>query len=389
MKKSPFDLGPDPEARSGLLAKAAKEMFSANALSISVVLVVCLTALFFATCTTYIGPGEFGIKQVLYSPFGVFGSMGTQNRVYETGIHHQFPTMEKILRFPRTIQVLTMRDSENNNKEAESMTPTDERFTRIVKAAYIQTSDGFFVKMDTSILYCIEDPVKLVNRVGAGKLYEDNGILPVAENAIKTKLGSLQPEDFFDATTRVVKLNEACDLMNEKLKPMGIKVKHVLARYPHLHPDVAARVEENNLQKQTRLLNISLTAQSAAEAALAQVVNEGTAAKGVALRKGTAYQTERSSQMELYERTRRAEGDKIRKMAEARKSELLNNAYRGAGSEMMVGMKMAANLTNLDTILVPAGGANAFNPMDVESLMRLFSIGSTNTPTATVPQANN
>jgi hypothetical protein len=122
---------------------------------------------------------------------------------------------------------------------------------------------------------------------------------------------------------------------------------------------------------------------------LAQVVNEGTAAKGVALRKGTAYQTERSSQMELYERTRRAEGDKIRKMAEARKSELLNNAYRGAGSEMMVGMKMAANLTNLDTILVPAGGANAFNPMDVESLMRLFSIGSTNTPTATVPQANN
>jgi regulator of protease activity HflC (stomatin/prohibitin superfamily) len=389
MKKSPFDLGPDPEARSGLLAKAAKEMFSANALSISLVVVVCLTALFFATCTTYIGPGEFGIKQVLYSPFGVFGSMGTQNRVYETGIHHQFPTMEKILRFPRTIQVLTMRDSENNNKEAESMTPTDERFTRIVKAAYIQTSDGFFVKMDTSILYCIEDPVKLVNRVGAGKLYEDNGILPVAENAIKTKLGSLQPEDFFDATTRVVKLNEACDLMNEKLKPMGIKVKHVLARYPHLHPDVAARVEENNLQKQTRLLNISLTAQSAAEAALAQVVNEGTAAKGVALRKGTAYQTERSSQMELYERTRRAEGDKIRKMAEARKSELLNNAYRGAGSEMMVGMKMAANLTNLDTILVPAGGANAFNPMDVESLMRLFSIGSTNTPTATVPQANN
>jgi hypothetical protein len=254
---------------------------------------------------------------------------------------------------------------------------------------YPLSSDGFFVKMDTSILYCIEDPVKLVNMVGAGKLYEDNGILPVAENAIKTRLGSLQPEDFFDANTRVRKLNEARDLMNEKLQPMGIKVKHVLARYPHLHPDVAARVEENNLQKQTRLLNISLTAQSAAEAELAQVVNEGTAAKSVALRKGIAYQTERSSQMELYERTRRAEGDKIRKMAEARKAELLNNAYRGAGSEMMVGMKMAANLTNLDTILVPVGGANAFNPMNVDSLMRLFSIGSTNAPAETAPAGTN
>ena len=99
----------------------------------------------------------------------------------------------------------------------------------MVKAAYIQTSDGFYVKMDASILYCIEDPVKLVNRVGAGKLYEDNGILPVAENAIKVRLGTLQPEDFFDAKTRVAKLEEARDLMNEKLQPMGIKVKHVLA----------------------------------------------------------------------------------------------------------------------------------------------------------------
>ena len=148
--------------------------------------------------------------------------------------------------------------------------------------------------------------------------------------------------------------------------------------YPHLHPDVAARVEENNMQKQTKLLNVSLTAQAAAEAELAKVVNEGTAAKGVALQKGKAYQIQRESERELYERTRKAEGDKIRKMAEARKSELLNEAYRGAGSDMMVGMKMAGVLTNLDTILIPAGGPNAFNPMDVQSLMRLFSIGGTN-----------
>ena len=339
--------------------------------------------LFYLTCTTYIGPGEFGIKQVLYSPFGLFGPMGTQNKIYETGIHHQFPTMEKILRFPKTIQVLTMRDNpDSREKITETISPTDEQFTRIVKAAYIQTSDGFYVKMDTSILYCIEDPVKLVNMVGAGKLYEDNGILPVAENAIKVRLGTLQPEDFFDAKIRVSKLDEARDLMNEKLKPMGLKVEHVLARYPHLHPDVAARVEENNLQKQTKLLNVSLTAQSAAEAELAKVVNEGMAAKGVALQKGKAYQIQKASEKEFYERSKKAEGDKIRKLAEAQKSQLLNEAYRGAGSDMMVGMKMATILTNLDTILIPAGGPNAFNPMDVQSLMRLFSIGATNQTSA-------
>lgn len=363
------------------------KLLRSNRVSLLVMAALVLAWLFYLTCTTYIGPGEFGIKQVLYSPFGLFGPMGTQNKVYETGIHHQVPTVEKILRFPKTIQVLTMRDEPNSaEKVSETISATDERYTRVVKAAYIQTSDGFYVKMDASILYRIEDPVKLVNVVGGGKLYEDNGILPVAENAIKVRLGSLQPEDFFDAKIRVAKLDEARELMNEKLRPMGLKVEHVLARYPHLHPDVAARVEENNLQKQTKLLNVSLTGQSEAEAELAKVVNEGTAAKGVALQKGKAFQIQRTSEKELYERRKKAEGDKVRKMAEARKAELLNEAYRGAGSDMLVGMKMAANLTNLDTILVPAGGANAFNPLDVQSLMKLFSIGSTNQAVPTVAQ---
>jgi len=363
-----------PAGRFGLF-----DMLRGNRISLIVIGGLVALWLFYVTCTTYVGPGEFGVKQVLYSPFGLFGPMGTQNKIYETGIHHQFPTMEKILRFPKTIQVLTMRDDPDpRQKVTETISENDEKFTRLVKAAYIQTSDGFYVKMDASILYCIEDPVKLVNMVGAGKLYEDNGILPIAENAIKVRLGTLQPEDFFDAKIRVAKLDEARDLMNEKLRPMGLKVKHVLARYPHLHPDVAARVEENNMQKQTKLLNVSLTAQAAAEAELAKVVNEGTAAKGVALQKGKAFQIERTSEMELYERTKKAEGDKIRKVAEATKAEMLNEAYRGAGSEMLVGMKMAANLTNLDNILVPAGGANAFNPLDVQSIMKLFSIGSTN-----------
>jgi regulator of protease activity HflC (stomatin/prohibitin superfamily) len=366
-------------AAKGAALRSLLDLLRSTRVSLIVIGGLLVLWLFYLTCTTYIGPGEFGIKQVLYSPFGLFGPMGTQKTVYETGIHHQFPTMEKILRFPKTIQVLTMRDApDSREKITETISSTDELYTRIVKAAYIQTSDGFYVKMDTSILYRIEDPVKLVNMVGAGKLYEDNGILPVAENAIKVRLGTLQPEDFFDAKTRVSKLDEARDLMNEKLKPMGLKVMHVLARYPHLHPDVAARVEENNMQKQTKLLNVSLTAQAAAEADLAKVVNEGTAAKGVALQKGKAFQIQRTSETELYERTKKAEGDKVRKMAEARKAELLNEAYRGAGSEIMLGMKMANNLTNLDTILVPAGGANAFNPLDVQSLMRLFSIGSTN-----------
>ncbi len=379
MKRQPFgepDFAhePGPVNPWGIV----KELLRGSRLSIPV-FVLLLVAIYFGTCTTYVGPGEFAAKQVLYSPLGLLGPMGTHNQIYGTGIHHQFPTLEKILIFPKTVQVLTMRNLEPGSKGAESDTATDEEFTRITKAAHIQTSDGFYVDLDVSLLYQIEDPVKLVNMVGAGKLYEDNGIMAVAENAIKIQLGSLQPEDFFNPATRAAKLEEARDLMNEKLGPMGLRVEHVLARYPHLHPDVAAKIEENNLQKQTKLLNVSLTAQSAAEAILAEVVNKGLAAKSVALQKGEAYKVERSSAMERYSRTRKAEGDKVRKMAEAQKSQLINNAYKGAGSEAMVGMRMAYNLTNLEAILVPMGGPGGFNPLDLNTTLQLFSV-ATNAP---------
>jgi regulator of protease activity HflC (stomatin/prohibitin superfamily) len=379
MKRQPFgEPEYDPAPHPGNVGGGVKELLRSSRLSLPLLALV-LVALYFGICTTYVGPGEFAAKQVLYSPLGLLGPMGTHPQIYDTGIHHQFPTLEKLLTFPKTVQVLTMRSLEHNTKGAESGSATDELFTRLAKAAHIQTSDGFYVDLDVSILYQIEDPVKLVNMVGAGKLYEDNGVMAVAENAIKIQLGSLQPEDFFNPATRVAKLEEARDLMNEKLGPMGLRVKHVLARYPHLHPDVAAKIEENNLQKQTKLLNVSLTAQSAAEAALAEVVNKGLAAKSVALQKGAAYKVERSSAMERYSRTRKAEGDKVRKMAEAQKSQLINDAYKGAGSEAMVGMRMANNLTNLDTILVPMSGPGGFSPLDLNTTLHLFSV-ATNTP---------
>ena len=74
------------------------DLLRGTKISLMVIGGVLLLWFFYLTCTTYIEPGEFGIKQVLYSPFGLFGPMGTQNTIYETGIHHQFPTMEKILR---------------------------------------------------------------------------------------------------------------------------------------------------------------------------------------------------------------------------------------------------------------------------------------------------
>ncbi|MGD9974665.1 MAG: hypothetical protein AB7S77_16515 [Desulfatirhabdiaceae bacterium] len=50
----------------------------------------------------------------------------------------------------------------------------------------------FFV--DVSMLYHIKDPYLVFTTIGPGKLYEDNGIIPKAEPALKETLGKLTTE---------------------------------------------------------------------------------------------------------------------------------------------------------------------------------------------------
>ena len=72
---------PGDQSGSGL-----RTLLRSNRISMIVMFTLFVLWVFYLTCTTYVGPGEFGIKQVLYSPFGLFGSMGTQNRIYETAV---------------------------------------------------------------------------------------------------------------------------------------------------------------------------------------------------------------------------------------------------------------------------------------------------------------
>src|SRR5439155_1508061 len=86
--------------------------------------------------------------------------------------------------------------------------------------------DGFFINLDVSILYRVIDPYKVVREFGAGALYEQNGIVFQAEPTLKATMGTLHPEDFFNATQRVAKQDEARDKFNEFLFPRGRRATH-------------------------------------------------------------------------------------------------------------------------------------------------------------------
>jgi regulator of protease activity HflC (stomatin/prohibitin superfamily) len=316
--------------------------------------------LFLAGNFIYIKPNEFGIKQV-----NVGFKTGIQERVYETGYHLVIPFGIEIMhRFPRDMQVF----------ELTNYMETASRDARREKAAHIQTSDGFFVDVDVSILYHIADPYRLITTVGPGTLYEDNGIVPKVEPKLKEALGEMTTEEFYNSPLRMEKAETAKRLLNKELSQKGIVVDHVLVRYFKYSDEIQRNIEEKKLKDQLVFSNQSKARASAEEALVKKVRQEGEANVKVKLEEGRAYVIKKNAEKDLYTRTKRAEADLLVNLADARRTELINQAYQRKGSEKLIGLKMADVYRGLDVIILPSSGKAGVNPLDLDSSLRLFGL---------------
>ncbi len=347
----------DPREFFDRLAASAKNFISTMVLPL-IPFIAILVFLF--AFLVYIKPNEYGIKQV---NIGV--NSGIQPKVYETGFHIVLPFGFQVMhRFPRDIQVF----------ELTSYSDTASRDARREKAAHIQTSDGFFVTVDVSILYHIFDPYKVFTTVGPGKLYEDNGIIPKVEPKLKQALGELTTEEFYNSPLRVEKSDIAKKLLNQELNPKGIQVDHVLVRYFVYSPEIQRNIEEKKLKDQMVFTNQSKAKSSAEEALVKKVRQEGEANIKVKLEEGKAYVTKKSAEKNMYVRTKIAEADLLVNLADARKTELINLAYQKKGSDKLVGLKMAEVYNGLEMIMLPSSGQYGINPLNLQDSLRLFGI---------------
>ncbi|MBF0478833.1 MAG: SPFH domain-containing protein [Candidatus Omnitrophica bacterium] len=323
-----------------------------------------IIVLYFITssCFVYIKPNEYGIKQV---NIGV--KTGIHENIYKTGYHFLMPFgCEMMHRFPRDIQVFEL----TNNEITASYNARRE------KAAHIQTSDGFFVDVDVTILYHIIDPYKVISTVGPGKLYEDNGIIPKVEPKLKEALGEMTTEEFYNSPLRVKKTEKAKQLLNDELNPEGIVVDHVLVRYFRYSEELQKNIEEKKLKDQLVFTNQSKTKASAEQALVTKVRQEGEANIKVKLEEGKAYMVKKNADRDLYVRTQKANADLLMSLAEAKKTELINQAYQNQGSENLIGLKMADVYKGLDVIMLPSTGTNGMNPLNLDKTMQLFGVKS-------------
>ena len=308
----------------------------------------------------YVKPYEYGIKVAR-----VGMSRGVQKESFGAGLAFALPFgLQQIYLLPRGIQVL----------ELTNFPETAAGGARKDRAAHIQTSDGFFVDVDVSILYHIKDPYLVFTTIGPGTLYEDNGIIPKAEPALKETLGKLTTEEFYNSPLRVQKTEEARDQLNRELNPKGIVVDEVLVRYFKYSPEIQKNIEEKKLQDQMVFTNQAAARAAREEAELKKIVQEGMVIAAVEMEKGKAYVTRKIAEKDLYVRKIKAESDLLVRLAEAERVRLKNDALKGIGSDRMVALKMADAYKGLDLIILPSDGQHGVNPLNIADTLQLFDV---------------
>jgi regulator of protease activity HflC (stomatin/prohibitin superfamily) len=322
----------------------------------AIVIIVLLYNFFFI----YIRPSEFGIKVVK-----IGFNRGVQKDIYHAGLNFVIPFgFQQMHRLPKDIQVL----------ELTAYPKTAAAEARQEKAAHIQTSDGFFVDVDVSILYRIEDPYLVFTKIGPGNLFEDNGVIPKTEPVLKATLGELTTEEFYNSPLRVEKSDAAKVMLNQELEAKGLRVENVLVRYFTYSEEIQKNIEEKKLKDQLVFKNQAEARAAVEEAKLKKIEQEGKVIVSVEFEKGKAYVTRKIAEKDLYMRTKKAEADLLVKLAEAEKTRLRNDALKGLGSERMVGLKMAEAYQGLEIIILPSDGPKGVNPLDLDNALKLFDV---------------
>jgi regulator of protease activity HflC (stomatin/prohibitin superfamily) len=312
-------------------------------------------------CLSYVHPNQYGIKEV---KVGVMQSRGIKEENYGAGYAMVIPAFERMHRLPKGVLVLEMSNYPS----------TDGENHHILKAAKIQTSDGFYVDVDVSILYRISDPYQVVRQLGPGEMFLHQGILPKAEPVLKEALGSLTTEDFYNSPMRTAQAENARDAMHALLEPLGLSVDQVLIRYFEYSEEIQRNIEEKKLQDQLVFKNKAQAKSAMEEANLKRVKEEGLATVKIETERGSAYRIEKDAEKELYLRTKTAEGDKEVELAEADRTEWINAAMQTAGVDRLVAQEMAEVYKGIELVVLPTGEEGGMNPLDLNALLKVSGV---------------
>lgn len=322
--------------------------------------VLLVAFILFEMFSTYVRPYETAIKASRYGG-------GLDATPYKgPGLFLSLPGVT-FHRFPSVVQVLSMTA---NPSEASG----DTENARAIGQLEIDSSDGSKIRIDATVLYRITDAYKVMTRIGPGRLFENNAIIPKASQALKENLGKLKAEDFYNEVLRVKATEQAKLKLNEQLKELGLAADHVLIRQYFYLEAYQQQIEERKVQDQLVFTNQSMAEAAKMEAQRKKIDAEGQAAVLVEQQRGQGEVTKIQAEADLYSRKRRAEADLMVTLADAEGTDLENSAYRSsAGADNLVGLEMAEVLDGVDVIFLQ-GGKEGVNFLDLDRTLNMFDV---------------
>lgn len=326
-------------------------------------LLLLLVGAMWIALTIRVEPDEFAVMQVYLGP-----GKGVQQQIYGPGVHLVIPGYQRLHTFPRDLQALDLNDAEVAHVSGDRAAARREDY-RVAPAIRIQTSEGYQVTVDVTVLYRVVDPYRVVTEVGTGRIYETKIVARRADKILRQTLGKLDAEDFYNDDLRIRMAEETRHQLSEDLANWGIQVWGVLIRDYTYDDRYQNAIEQRKIQDQNVFKNQAEAFSASKEAEKNRVLAEGRARVDVELERGRAEVRKITAEAQSYSRTRLAEGDLLVALAEAEGTRLENAALQQAGASNIVGLEMAEALQGTRVIVVSTTGDGAVNPLDLDALL--------------------
>ena len=318
---------------------------------------VVSAAVFYAGCTARVRPNELGVEQRKLG-----AQVGIVPRVYGPGLYFVGPgtTMRT---FPREIHVL---EASYDRQDALARA-RDERVAervrdyfddrnatlgssthRTVDALNVQTSDGYAVTADVTLLYSIADPVKVARDFGWGSLYVDSFVISTFRNGILATMGKMNAESFYDSAVRIKAIEEAETLLRQRFAERGFQVERLLLRNFRYADNYEKSLRDKKVAVQLAEKNRKESLVNEEKAKLQQIESKGNAVITIAESAVQADIAKVTAEAELYSSQVRARADTQVNVAQAEAKRLKAEALTQAGGRYVVALETARMFDNID-----------------------------------------
>jgi len=335
-------------------ARALKQAIRRLVLLVGAGVVVLL--IIYSSCTARVMPNQWGVEQ------RKFGSrVGIVDQAYGPGLYFVGPgvTMHT---FSREIHVLeasfdrqeALGKAKDARVRAAVVQYFDERqrilggeTDRVEDALNVQTSDGYAVLADVSLLYGIRDPVRVAKDFGWGTLYVDSFVLNTFRNGVLTTLGKMNAEAFYDEKARIAAVAEAEELLRQRFRERGFEVHKLLLRNYRYAPSYEKALHDKKVAVQLAVKNEKERLVNEEKAKLQQIESQGNARITIAESEVNARIARIQAEAGLYGAQVHARADREIKVAEAEGKRLKAEALAEAGSRYVVGLETAKMFDNI------------------------------------------